>query len=64
MAALVSSIAGLIVDSLVFLWLAFGSLDYLAGQVLGKLYMVLIAILIVVIWERRREVWAKRPTPL
>ncbi len=63
-AALVSSIVGLIVDSLVFLSLAFGSLDYLAGQVLGKLYMVLVTILIVVIWERRRGIWAKRPTPL
>lgn len=39
-AALSSSIVGLIVDSAMFLWLAFGSLDFLAGQVLGKAIMV------------------------
>ena len=61
-AALVSSIVGLIVDSLVFLWLAFGSLDYMAGQVLGKFYMVLVSILMIIVWERSKDVWAKRPT--
>lgn len=39
-AALSSSVVGLIVDSAMFLWLAFGSLDFLAGQVLGKAIMV------------------------
>ncbi|MEZ5888999.1 MAG: hypothetical protein R3D52_01315 [Xanthobacteraceae bacterium] len=33
------------VDSIVFLWLAFGSLDFLAGQVVGKAWMVLLSIL-------------------
>lgn len=61
-AALVSSFVGLFVDSLVFLWLAFGSLDYLAGQVLGKFYMVIVTILVVVVWERRRETWANHPS--
>lgn len=37
-AVMLSGIAGAAVDSAVFLWLAFGSLDYLAGQVVGKLY--------------------------
>jgi hypothetical protein len=37
-----------------FLWLAFGSLDFLAGQMLGKLWMVLLAIPCVV-WIRRRD---------
>ena len=39
-----SSIVGLIIDSIVFLYLAFGSLDYLLGQVVGKSWMVLLAL--------------------
>ena len=35
LAVLASSLAGLVVDSLVFLLLAFGSLEFLAGQVIG-----------------------------
>jgi hypothetical protein len=53
-AVVASSTVGLIVDSLVFLWLAFGSLDFLFGQVLGKLWMVLLAIPLVA-WIRRRD---------
>lgn len=37
-AVLLSGLAGAFVDSALFLWLAFGSLDYMAGQVIGKLY--------------------------
>lgn len=37
-AVLLSGIVGAAVDSAVFLWLAFGSLDFVAGQTLGKLY--------------------------
>ena len=44
LAVVASSSVGLVVDSLVFLSLAFGSLDFLAGQVVGKLWAVLIAI--------------------
>jgi uncharacterized PurR-regulated membrane protein YhhQ (DUF165 family) len=43
-AVLLSSLVGLCVDSVVFLQLAFGSLDYLGGQILGKLWMVLLSI--------------------
>jgi hypothetical protein len=53
-AVVASSTVGLIVDSIVFLWLAFGSLDFLFGQVLGKLWMVLLAIPLVA-WIRRRD---------
>lgn len=53
-AAFVSSIAGLIVDSVMFLWLAFGSLDFLAGQVVGKAIMA-IAALPVLFWIRNRD---------
>jgi len=41
LAVLASSLVGLIVDSVLFLSLAFGSLDHLAGQIVGKLWMVL-----------------------
>lgn len=37
-AVMFSGLAGAFVDSALFLWLAFGSLDFIAGQVLGKLY--------------------------
>lgn len=45
LAVLLSGIAGSIIDSAVFLWLAFGSLDFIAGQVLGKFWMSLAAFL-------------------
>ena len=53
-AVLASSLVGLVVDSAVFLYLAFGSLDYLAGQVVGKAWMVLIAMPLIA-WLRRRD---------
>lgn len=43
-AVIASSAIGLAVDSVVFLYLAFGSLDYLAGQIIGKAWMVLLSI--------------------
>jgi len=49
-----SSCAGLVIDSIVFLWLAFGSLEFLPGQVIGKAWMVLLSIPFVV-WLRRRD---------
>ena len=53
-AVVASSLVGLVVDSIVFLWLAFGSLDFLAGQVVGKSWMVLLSIPFVA-WLRRRD---------
>lgn len=43
LAVLASGAVGAVVDSAVFLWLAFGSLDYLAGNAVGKLWMSLAA---------------------
>ena len=54
-AVVASSIVGLVVDSIVFLWLAFGSLEFLIGQIIGKLWMVLLAIPFVVLMRRRDE---------
>ena len=41
-----SNSIGLLVDSIIFLSLAFGSLAFLEGQILGKAYMTLLAIAI------------------
>jgi len=53
-AVVASSMAGLVVDSVVFLWLAFGSLDFLPGQIVGKAWMVLLSIPFLA-WLRRRD---------
>ncbi|HYR66028.1 MAG TPA: VUT family protein, partial [Reyranella sp.] len=55
LAVLASSVVGLIADSLLFLWLAFGSLDFLAGQIVGKLWMVLLS-LPFIHWIRKHEI--------
>jgi len=55
MAAVVASgFAGAVIDSALFLWLAFGSLDYLAGQVVGKFWMTLAAIPVLYLLRRRQ----------
>lgn len=38
LAVMLSCLAGAAVDSALFLWLAFGSLDHLTGQIIGKAY--------------------------
>jgi len=54
MAVLASSTVGLVVDSLVFLWLAFGSLEFLLGQIVGKGWMIVLSIPLIQ-WLRRRD---------
>ncbi len=53
LAVAASSAIGLVVDSVLFLWLAFGDLSFLVGQVLGKSWMVLLAL--PVIWLLRER---------
>ena len=53
-AAAASSVVGLVVDSIVFLGLAFGSLEFLPGQIVGKLWMVA-ACLPLLRWLRERD---------
>ena len=43
-AVVASGIVGLLIDSALFLYLAFGSLDYFAGQVVGKTWMIVLAL--------------------
>jgi hypothetical protein len=57
LAVVASSLVGLVVDSIVFLSLAFGSLEFLPGQIIGKAWAVLIAIPLV------RLVRRVAPTP-
>jgi queuosine precursor transporter len=53
-AVLASSFVGLVIDSVLFLYLAFGSLDFMLGQVVGKSWMVLLSIP-VIWWIRERD---------
>jgi uncharacterized PurR-regulated membrane protein YhhQ (DUF165 family) len=54
LAVLASSVVGLVADSIVFLWLAFGSFEFLLGQIVGKAWMVLLT-LPAIEWLRRRD---------
>jgi uncharacterized PurR-regulated membrane protein YhhQ (DUF165 family) len=51
-AVALSNTVGLAVDSVLFLHLAFGSLDFLAGQVVGKLWMTVLAVALLQIQRR------------
>ncbi|KAA2212790.1 VUT family protein [Teichococcus oryzae] len=53
-AVLASGAVGLVVDSIFFLLIAFGDLGFLPGQVLGKLWMVLLALPLTA-WLRRAD---------
>ena len=61
LAVVASSLVGLVVDSIVFLWLAFGSLDVLLGSIVGKAEMVIISIPFVIWLHRRDERLGLRP---
>jgi len=58
-AVIASSMAGLVVDSVIFLWVAFGSFEFLLGQIVGKAWMVL-ASLPFIHWLRVRDARADR----
>lgn len=53
LAVLASGVVGAAVDSAVFLWLAFGSLDFIAGQLIGKLWMTVIVAAFLMICNRK-----------
>ena len=58
-AVVASSLVGLVLDSVVFLTLAFGSLQFLPGQVVGKTWAVLISIPLVTAVRRLTPVPAR-----
>lgn len=56
-AVVASNFVGIVVDSIVFLTIAFGSLSLLQGQIIGKAWMTLLAIPVVYAireWDRKR----------
>lgn len=55
LAVVLSGFLGLAIDSIVFLWLAFGSLQFLPGQIVGKAWMVLLFVPLIVCLRRRDE---------
>ena len=56
LAVFLSGIIGSVVDSIVFLYLAFGSLQFLAGQIIGKALMVMAALPVIALlrWRDNR----------
>ena len=54
LAVFASGLVGLTIDSVIFLYLAFGNLDFVMGQIVGKSLMIIIA-LPAIIWIRQRD---------
>lgn len=57
LAVLASGAVGAVADSAAFLFIAFGSLSYIDGQIVGKLWMTLLAAAVLWAWKKR-EAWA------
>ena len=55
-AVALSNAVGLVLDSVLFLGLAFGSLAFLPGQVVGKAWMTALAVALLWLWRRRGPV--------
>ena len=53
LAVALSNTVGLVADSGLFLHLAFGSLEFVAGQIVGKLWMTVLAVAL--LWTVRRR---------
>lgn len=53
LAVLASGAVGAVADSAAFLLIAFGSLNYIEGQVVGKLWMTLAAAAVLWAWKKR-----------
>lgn len=52
-AVFLSGVVGAAIDSAVFLWVAFGSLDFIAGQILGKTWMTLLAVMAIIALRKK-----------
>lgn len=59
-AVVASNIVGFTLDSALFLWLAFGSLDFLAGQLVGKAYMTALSVGVLWLWRNRHALPLRR----
>jgi queuosine precursor transporter len=58
-AVLASGAVGSVIDSAVFLLLAFGSLQYIEGQILGKLWMSLAAVVVLKLIRNQHRATAR-----
>lgn len=56
LAVAASNVVGFVVDSVLFLWLAFGSLQFLAGQLVGKFWMTALAVIVLLVIRRGARV--------
>jgi len=54
LAVLASGVVGAVADSAAFLWLAFGSLEFMGGQLLGKVWMTVIAAAFLWTWHNNK----------
>ncbi len=54
LAVLLSGLVGLTVDSIIFLYMAFGNLDFLAGQIVGKAWITVLSLPFIQ-WIRSRD---------
>jgi uncharacterized PurR-regulated membrane protein YhhQ (DUF165 family) len=52
LAVLASGLVGSVIDSAIFLQLAFGSLDHIAGNVIGKIWMSLLVLPVLLLRKR------------
>jgi uncharacterized PurR-regulated membrane protein YhhQ (DUF165 family) len=52
LAVFVSGLVGSVVDSVIFVYLAFGSLEFSAGNTLGKLYATVAVTLAIFVWSK------------
>ena len=59
-AVALSNTVGLVVDSALFLSLAFGSLEFMAGQIVGKLEITVLTVAVLWIWRFQRSVGVAR----
>lgn len=60
MAVALSNTVGLVVDSILFLTLAFGSLDFLPGQIVGKAWITLATIAVLSLYRQRHLILRRR----
>jgi queuosine precursor transporter len=52
LAVALSNLVGLVIDSMLFLQIAFGSLDFIEGQIIGKIWTTVVAVLVLLALRR------------
>jgi uncharacterized PurR-regulated membrane protein YhhQ (DUF165 family) len=62
-ALIASNVVGSVVDSLLFLYLAFGSIQFWQGQVIGKCWTIIPALGIMWLWQYRLSLRVREPEP-